>query len=341
MDQFANKAEEDKRAFFELASDRKGLTEQIIEKDFWVCWTLKKLFSLPTIKDHLIFKGGTSLSKAYGLIERFSEDIDISIDKMYLGFTGELDPEMAPSHKKQQLLIKMLSKACSEFVQNELKVKLQKAFQKSLSGVDANWHIVIDPNDVDGQSLLFHYPTSKTDHANSYVSRAVKIELGSRGGREPTEITTITPFVEELIPNTLLDPKAQIKTLAAERTFWEKATILHMYSHWPELKRLPERQSRHFFDFYKLLQSDVRHSAIANLDLLNTVSRHKKIYFRAGWANYDNAIQGRLSLVPPEQVLHLLKNDYERMQDMFYGEPIAWDVILNEIEVFQHEFNAI
>jgi predicted nucleotidyltransferase component of viral defense system len=97
MNNFARKSEEDKQAYFELASDRKGLSEKIIEKDFWVCWTLKKLFALPEIGEYLIFKGGTSLSKAYKIIERFSEDIDISIDKSYFGMTGERDPEIATS----------------------------------------------------------------------------------------------------------------------------------------------------------------------------------------------------------------------------------------------------
>lgn len=274
VDQFANKTDSDKQAFFELASDRKGLPEQIIEKDFWVCWTLKQLFSLPSIGDNLIFKGGTSLSKAYNLIERFSEDIDISINKNYLGFTSERDPELAPSNKKQQLLIKNLSSACRDFVGNDLKTKLQELFSRALSDVRTPWDITIDPDDVDGQSLLFHYPTLKANHENDYIRRAVKIELGSRGGHEPTAIATIIPFIEELIPNTLIEPKIQIKTLAAERTFWEKATILHMYSHWPEMKKLPERQSRHFFDFYKLLQSDVRQSARNTPDLLHKVAKH-------------------------------------------------------------------
>ena len=220
-------------------------------------------------------------------------------------------------------------------------MKLQEVFSKSLNDVKTPWHLELDPDDVDGESLLFHYPSPNANQNNNYIRRVIKIELGSRGGREPTSVATITPFIEELIPNTLSEPNIQIKTLAAERTFWEKATILHMYSQWPENKKLAERQSRHFFDFYKLLQSQVKGSASNAPNLLQKVAMHKKVYFRAGWANYDTAIQGKLQLMPAPNILNLLKNDYNRMQDMFYGEPVAWNDIIAEIANFQREFNEV
>ncbi len=341
MEVFANKPEIDKQAYYELTADKKSLPKNIIEKDFWVCWTLKQLFNLPDIAEHLIFKGGTSLSKAYRIIERFSEDIDISIDKKYLGFTDGRDPENASSKKKQRALIKELTDKCSFFVQNELRNKLTSQFSRDLDYADVDWNIEIDPTDVDKQTLLFYYPTTSQKTINAYIRPAVKIELGARGAGNPFNICNITPFIKEVLPDEHIISTVQIKTLAAERTFWEKATILHMYANWLENKSLPLRQSRHFFDFYKLAKSNIKKLALQDVSLLKSVADHKKIYFRAGWANYDRAKKGTLNLIPQHIVLRALENDYIQMKEMFYGEPVSWDNIISEIKKFESEFNKI
>ena len=191
MDQFARRSEADKQAYFELAADRKGLSKEIIEKDFWVCWTLKQLFNLSDIGQHLIFKGGTSLSKAYNVIERFSEDIDISIDKAYLGHSHDRDPETAPSSKKQQALIKELSSTCRKFVGSKLINQLNQNITQSLKSIDAPWKLELDSADKDGQSILFYYPTQHKKIYSNYVQPAVKIELGARGAGNPTNICNI------------------------------------------------------------------------------------------------------------------------------------------------------
>lgn len=341
MDNFANLPESDKQAYYEFTADKKGLPKNIIEKDFWVCWTLKQLFSLSDIGENLIFKGGTSLSKAYQLIERFSEDIDISIDKKYLGFIEDRDPENASSKKKQQTLIKELAEECSGFVQNKLKNKLDSQFLEELNSTDIDWYIEVDPSDVDRQTLLFYYPTLSQNTFDSYIRPAIKIELGARGAGNPFNVCKISPFIKEDIPDEQFTSTIKIKTLAAERTFWEKATILHMYANWPENKVLPLRQSRHFFDFYKLVKSNIKHITAQDVSLLENVAEHKKIYFRAGWANYDNARKGTLNLIPPHIVLKALENDYKQMKEMFYGEPVSWDKVISEIKKFESEFNSI
>ncbi|KTC75373.1 hypothetical protein Lbir_0518 [Legionella birminghamensis] len=341
MNNFANLPESEKQAYYEFTADKKGLPEYIIEKDFWVCWSLKQLFLLSDIGENLIFKGGTSLSKAYQLIERFSEDIDISIDKKYLGFIEERDPEQVSSKKKQQALIKELAVECSEFVQNKLKNEIVSQFSKELKSVDVNWYIEIDPSDVDRQTLLFYYPTLSKPTTDSYIRPAVKIELGARGAGNPFNICNISPFIKEDITDANLTSSIEIKTLSAERTFWEKATILHMYANWPENKPLPLRQSRHFFDFYKLIKSNIKQIAARDLSLLENVVEHKKIYFRAGWANYDDARKGSLNLIPSSEMLKAFENDYRLMKEMFYGEPVSWDEIISQIKNFETEFNIL
>lgn len=339
MDAFAKRAIEDKEPFFELAASRTGFSKDIIEKDFWVCWTLKHLFSIPEIGGHLIFKGGTSLSKAYKIIERFSEDIDISVSKHYLGFKDDLDPACATSTNKQRQLIKELSLACQEFVQNKLRDSLSESFSKILDSVKEPWKIEPDETDPDKQTLLFYYPTFNLDQRKKYIKRMVKIELGARGGLEPKNECPIASYAAEASPQIFEESAAMITTLAPERTFWEKATILHMYSNYPENKSIPERQSRHFFDFYRLLQSYVKENAVNMPELLRQVSEHKKIYFRAGWAKYEEAVQGSLRLVPNATALKALENDYNMMKEMFYGEVVQWDAIIEEIRSFEEEFN--
>lgn len=338
LDIFANQPEREKQVYYEFIADKKGLPRNIIEKDFWVCWTLKQLFSLPETGEHLIFKGGTSLSKAYQLIERFSEDIDISIDKKYLGFMDDRDPENASSRKKQEALIRDLADECAFFVQNKLKIELVAKFSRELYSVDSDWHIGIDENDPDRQTLLFHYPTLSPKTVNPYIRPAVKIEMGARGAGNPFNICRISPFVME-IPNINIS-SIEIKTLAVERTFWEKATILHMYANWPENKNLPLRQSRHYFDFYRLIKSLAKHKAVEDPSLLESVACHKKIYFRSGWANYDLAKKGSLKLLPRENLLKSLENDYMHMQEMFYGKSVGWERIISRIKHFESEFNA-
>ena len=195
MDTFANKSEQDKQMYYEFTADKKGLPKNIIEKDFWVCWTLKQLFNLPRIGEHLTFKGGTSLSKAYQLIERFSEDIDISIDKKYLGFIEDRDPDNVLSKKKQQKLIKELADACAFFVRDILKNDLNSTFSKALSFVEAEWSIEVDSADIDGQTLLFYYPTLTSTIIDTYIRPSIKIELGARGAGNPFNICKISPFI--------------------------------------------------------------------------------------------------------------------------------------------------
>lgn len=158
MDPFAQLPSEEKQPYFEVTAAKLGLSQDIIEKDFWVCWILNKLFSSASCKYDLLFKGGTSLSKVYKIIERFSEDIDISINKSYFGYTQESDPETAPSKKKQQQILSNISADCREYVQNTLLTELKTIFSEVLSSHNKAWKLEIDADDADGQTLLFIIP---------------------------------------------------------------------------------------------------------------------------------------------------------------------------------------
>jgi hypothetical protein len=308
VDEFAKLASAERRPYFEAAATASGFPLQIIEKDFWVCWTLKRLFALPEVGGHLVFKGGTSLSKAFGVIERFSEDIDISIDRAWLGFTGAKDPEKAPSAKQQQRLIEELAATCRKFVQTEMLATLEKSFGSDLER-KKGWVLRIDERDPDGQTLLFDYPTAERQSAG-YIQMSVKIELGARSDHWPAHVSPIRPYLDVHVPRVLKQPSVNVNTLDAIRTFWEKATILHMYAHLPEGKPVAPGQSRHYYDLYLLLSTRYRNEALEQMDLLKRVSEHKRIYFRAAWANYEEAAQGRLKLVPSRATQDEMKRDY-------------------------------
>ena len=175
------------------AADRAALFNQadaIIEKDFWVCWTLKRLFGIQgEDSPGLVFKGGTSLSKGYDAIRRFSEDIDLSFDRADLGYGGDRDPEAALSRKKADKLIHDLVVAVAKHIETVVLPRLSAAIERELGpATEAGWSLKIDPGEP--QNLIFEYPVSlpEKDYSGfAYMSSRVKLEFGARGDPWPTE----------------------------------------------------------------------------------------------------------------------------------------------------------
>jgi hypothetical protein len=324
--------------YFETAAEETGIPFAIIEKDYWVVWVLDKLFSLPDLKDYLTFKGGTSLSKVYGIIERFSEDIDVSIEKEFFGFSNDNDPEKAVSKKKQRAGINNLSYACSKYVKNNLILTLGNAISDQLR-LQEGWHLEVDDLDSDGQTLQFKYPSSTDSHG--YIRPSIKIELGARSEHWPVSRHRIQSYTKTSLKEKITEPDIWVKVLEAKRTFWEKATILHQYAHLPKDKKLPLRISRHYYDFFCLLNSEIKAVALAEQGLLNRVASHKSIYFASAWANYSAAKKGSLKLSPSPMVMDELKKDFELMKDMFFGRIPEWKNILEHIKEFEIFFNQI
>jgi len=326
----------EREPFFSAAAEEQNIPFEIIEKDFWVVWTLERLFSLIELSEHLTFKGGTSLSKIYNVIRRFSEDIDLSIEKSFFGFGEHNDPEKALSKNKQRISLNTLSALCSKYVQNDLVENLTNAISKKLKTIEG-WYLEIDADDPDGQTLQFNYPC--TSEKNKYIRPSVKIELGARAEHWPVSKHKIQSYAKEALKEKVTEPEVWVKVLDAKRTFWEKATILHQYAHLPKDKRLPLRISRHYYDFFCLLNSDIKINAINEPKLLDRVAIHKSIYFASAWANYDSARKGSLKLLPPSILHDTLEKDYGLMRDMFFGTIPDWNEILKVIGNFECEFN--
>jgi hypothetical protein len=317
-------------ALIRLAGDRLDVSDMIIEKDFWVCWLLEKLFALP-IK--MAFKGGTSLSKVFGLIKRFSEDIDITVD--YLNF-------------KQKLDLTCTSRAQLKKIGDQLKKQLKTYvtgtilpyFQQQIAEMDMAKSFAVTVSD-DGEQLRFYYP-SITSEQLDYLRDHVLLEFGVRNSTEPCEKHIITPYLTQVVDHDISLPKPMIDTLSPLRTFWEKATLIHVECHRANLTRTPERLSRHWYDLFMLYNSRVGEQALSRIDILQDVLEHKKAFFNASYANYDNCLNGKFRLTPIEQHQTSLVQDFKRMivAGMFYGDlPPAFDNILESLKSLEKAIN--
>lgn len=345
MDRVALLPIDDRAALFGETGAVRGVANTIIEKDFWVCWTLKRLFGLQEKNAAtLVFKGGTSLSKAFGAIRRFSEDIDLSFDRTELGYSGDRDPEKDGISKKQaNKLIDALVSDVERHIAEKLLPSLRSAIVEQLGEqAKGKWSLELDANDA--QTVNFHYPTALPTSAYegmAYITPRVKLELGARGDPWPIERKVIRPYAAVDFPGFFKEPECTVTVLSAQRTFWEKATALHAEAHRPPESATPQYFSRHYYDVAMLLDIEQGKAAAGNFDLLATVAKHKAIFFRSSWASYDTAKPGTLRLMPSESRIKDLRSDYRAMAPMMFDEkPLSFDDILAKIKKLQETINS-
>ncbi|MGN8113971.1 nucleotidyl transferase AbiEii/AbiGii toxin family protein [Labrys sp. 22185] len=345
MDKVALLPADDRAALFGETGASRGVADTIIEKDFWVCWTLRRVFGLPKgTTATLVFKGGTSLSKAFGAIRRFSEDIDLSFDRAELGYTGDRDPEKEGLSRKQAAkLIDDLVGDVERHIAEQLLPALRAAIVEQLGEpAKGEWSLEIDA--ADAQTVNFQYPTAlpATEYEGmAYITPRVKLELGARGDPWPTEEKIIRPYAADDYPDFFTDPDTNVTVLSARRTFWEKATALHAEAHRPAESPTPQYFSRHYYDLAMLLDTDEGKTAVRDFELLAQVAKHKATFFRSGWASYDTAQPGKLRLLPNEARMKDLRADYRAMAPMMFDEsPPPFDDILAKIAAIQETINA-
>ncbi len=352
MEQFAKRPDTERQDILQESANRRGIREIIIEKDFWVCWTLDRLYNLPELADHITFKGGTSLSKAYGLIERFSEDIDLTIGRNapYICDTNNpMEPNI--SRKERERRIAAVKDAAQHFVADIAMPMLNTVFEQSLETKEG-WALELDKDDPDQQTLLFHYPRVMDygmgfgkgafgagrfgEGEVGYIKPAVKLEFGARGEIVPHEIKTITPYAAEDFPDFFKQPTISVTTLAAERTFWEKATILHALHHSTKLR---DRMSRHYYDTYVMAEKGVADIALRQPELLQHVVQNKSLLFRDNKASYETATITELKLIPTDGMLQALKKDYASMQEMFMGDVPDFDTVMQRLAKLEEQIH--
>jgi hypothetical protein len=318
---------------------RKNLPDIAVEKDFWVCWTLQKLFSTNPFSDQLAFKGGTSLSKGWKLIDRFSEDIDIVIDRGILGYQGENAPEEAASRRQEKKRLEEIRISSRRYISEIVRPGLLASMSSDLPGRDG-WSLEEDSSDTDGQTLVFLYPSALPE-AVGYINRAVKIEMGARSDTEPLEQAIVTSYIAESFPDLFAKASFVVRAVGPIRTFWEKAMLLHEESYRPAgTRKRKQYLARHYYDLFRLITSGIGREAAADLDLFRKIVKHRSVYFRHTWMNYDTIAPGSLSLVPDDERLPQWREDYRSMsREMFYGDVPTFEEILEVVAGFQNEFN--
>ena len=324
----------ERQIVIEQAAIQLGISPVIVEKDFWIVFVLKLLFSESEYQDHLIFKGGTSLSKCYHIIERFSEDVDLTIKKMIFDcYVDDSELKSFGSSKRKKYL-KQLNEETIKYVNNIvgfLKIEL-----KTSLNISDTWTLEVEESDL--QTVFFYYPKSlesKIYGEGDYIKPRIILEFGSRGGIKPTSAIKIQPLIGTHFKK--FEQHVPVIALDYQRTFWEKVTAIHSYLNKKSLTKANREFSRHFYDVYKLIKKDT-----FDLNILYEVIEDKIMYFRDKQAQYEKIKQGELILIPDGQQRKEIEQDYQKMEIMIHDKKKpSLEEILIQFQVFQVKTNKL
>lgn len=348
---------DEQRALFSGAAAELETRAENIEKDLYVCWVLDFLFNRrPSDAVRLYFKGGTSLSKAYGLIRRFSEDIDIGIYKADLHVPLEAEIAALKSVTQQQkVLAERVDEAARQYISGPLREMLAIEIAEAEAAIDRVGHFSLSSGydtyrRKEALDILVVGYKSVFDASGGYVEAAVRIEGGARPDPVPAEPREILPYVasefgsdkELVIPN--------VTTVKPERTFWEKVLILHAMTEMTDkrsaeadpARKVPDlnRYSRHYYDVHQIWRDAEHGTKAASMgDLAEASRQHKELMFRAPDHRYDRAVPGSYRLVPTAEMREKLAADYERMSAMIFGMPPTFAEVMASIETLENFLN--
>ena len=332
MYSIAKLSEQDKRILFRNTAQKTGLNEAIVEKDFWVCIMLDYLFHRSQWKDAFTFKGGTSLSKCYGLINRFSEDIDLILDWRVLGY-GINEPWEARSNTKQDHFNKEANARAERWLAEILLPTLRTDWADIL-GTAPDFFIEFN----DPQTICFRYPCI---YQTDSILQILRLEIGALAAWTPAVEKSVRPYAAEHYPKAFEQAETTILTAAAERTFWEKVTILHHEANRPAQLAMPMRYSRHYYDLFCIAHSANKQAAFDDLALLQKVVEFKMKFYPLSWAQYEAAKPGSLRLCPPIERFDALRKDYEVMQGMMFGASPSFQELMDYIKQLENELNNL
>lgn len=318
-----------------------GKADAVLEKDIWLCLTLEKLFGLPG-SEAMAFKGGTSLSKVYDVIHRFSEDIDVTLDWRVIHENPPSEAEVATySRTKTSALADQINGLLEAHIERVILPQLRKALVAIDKEITVEYELDEDGTTVLKDKLRVAYP--HVTEPLPYVPASVLIEFGAKNDVEPGERVTIVPDVAEHFPLVAFSA-AEVFVLSPKRTFWEKATLIHDACHRPDEKSIASahRMSRHLYDLTKLAQHEIGPQAVADVDLLLRVVIIKDRFYRYGTSRYDLCTAGGFRLVPTGALLDALKKDYAEMAgaNMFFVTPPSFEDILDALRKLESEINT-
>lgn len=331
MKEWFDLTEKDRKAIINQVSTKTGLLPTAIEKDWWVMIALRAVFSTE-YTEHLVFKGGTSLSKAWGIIERFSEDIDLAIDRSFFNYEGDLS-------RKQ---VTKLRKASCKFVTEKFQQKLTTTLTEH--GVKEFRIRLVDfeRSDTDPLSIELNYKsiTEKVE----YLQPRVLIEISSRSLRDPYENRDLISFIGAKYPDLpFADKPIEIPTVLQTSTFLEKIFLLHEEFQKPPGRKIrSERMTRHLYDISKLMDTKFSEEAIKDKELYDTIIAHREMLIKISWVDYSKHRPQTINFIPPESVMEEWKKDYSVMQEsMFYGETESFDDLIDKLKGLEEKFNSM
>ncbi|MDR0834217.1 MAG: nucleotidyl transferase AbiEii/AbiGii toxin family protein [Candidatus Symbiothrix sp.] len=311
-----------------------NLPEVAIEKDVWVTAVLRALFSLP-YAEQISFKGGTSLSKCWNVIQRFSEDVDIAINREFFGFQGE-------TFTVKQIS-KLMRKACCKFCRDSLQYDLAK--QMTTNGVPENLFSIsmniTDITTVDPEKIFIEYKSVFWE--NAYIKNAVILEINARSMKEPLEKVEIQSFVDEtFFGKPFAEQPFEIQAVTPERTFLEKLCLLHEEFAKKEQEKIRvNRMSRHLYDIAMMLDTPIAEKALNNIELYKHIVAHRRMFIAMKDFDYDTLFPNKINFLPPENVMAKWADDYAKMQTMIYGNPPTFSVMIEKIKRLNERINRM
>ena len=333
---FLGLSEAERRIAYESAADMLNTSDKYIEKDLWTCHVLDALFNtVTTERTRLLFKGGTSLSKGYNVIQRFSEDIDITVFREDMGFAGDNDPaNPAMSNNQRRKLVQALVGKTAEYIQGDLRNTLLAELH--------DCHLRVDPKDDEGMTLLVEYDSLYENAPKEYIQPHIKIEGGARSALEPHSLQAVSPYIQSQLEDIDLSVTG-ITTIDAERTFLDKLLILHgWHCGYRDQDRLPsegQRLSRHYYDVATMATTTFANRAINDMALFKNVIDHAQMLYRRSWMKLDEIKTEGIKLIPQDELHKNLETDYNLMKGMLFGEKPSFSSLVERIKVLENNFN--
>ena len=322
--EFLKLQEQERTEVFRQISKKINLNEVAVEKDWWVTAVLRALFALP-YAENLLFKGGTSLSKCYNLIERFSEDVDIAINREFFGFFGN-------TFTIKQIS-KNLRKATCKFIRNNLQFDLARQMEANSIPTDLfSVKMNITPvTTIDPEKVFVEYKS--IFNASPYIKNIVVLEIGSRSMIEPMLKVEIQSFIDKHFPQASFAEKSfEINSIVPECTFLEKICLLHEEFSKPNKQVRVERMSRHIYDLAKIIDTPIAENALKNKELYQSITAHRRMFITIKGFDYNTLNPKTINIIPPESIIELWKEDYEKMQrTMIFRESLTFSEVIDKI----------
>lgn len=331
MEEWFKLSEKDRKLIIDQVSSEKGLLPVAIEKDLWVIIALRAIFSTE-LKDHLVFKGGTSLSKAWNIIERFSEDIDLAVDRSFFGFNGDLSRSQ----------IKNLRKASCKYVNEKFGKLLNDVLLKQ--GVREFELKVTEFEESDTDPLAIELRYNSLVEKQEYLHPRILIEISSRSLIEPFEIRELKSLISTVYPDQkFIDKPVEIPTVLPSRTLLEKMFLLHEEFQKPKDRKIKSaRMTRHLYDISRLMETPYLDQALKDKILYSTIIKHRSKLTKVSWVDYSTLDYKTLKFIPPKEILEEYKKDYLAMEEsMFYGETEIFEELMAKLSKLNQRVNEI